>query len=747
MQVHARIQYGIATDARLHIGVSRLMNAHALVRALYLIILQVSALLCNVNLRSTNCLPEDWPMPTGPRPAMTHAGPTPAHPCHTGLPYTSSNVQSSDSCRPGTTLCRNSKSFYTCGQFTRGSTRWTWGALRNVAPGTTCISKVSPGSLIKSWRSEVFKQITRNERYSVEGTGSNAVNSPSVFEIIVSPFKKLTNLFKRDENDDDSENDNNDNNSTTVEDIDNPWDDLEHVGESISNADGNDTPRWMHNDDDEPPVDDSDAPTSIKEIDPTELPDDEEGDGDDGDDGEIAGEDEGEIADVGDEVGDVAETAADVGEVGEAVEGGVSIGEILEGVLPFLLLSAPEAPPAEAAIDAPTVAPIEGFSSPALLRRQESDEDGLPLEDESILQPLSVPQRKDSDPESLALDPFLYLGRQMSNDVPTSPFDDLYQEETLGNGAPLPNSLLEDPVANDTPIEEIDPEELPLVYEDGANLALNTLNVLGDFDKKRIRKRQVDDEDIEADAASAAELYWGKPKDTLTGNLRNLAEESWAQEYGYDDDDAGAQGATSETTSDETSTATPATDEASKDGSEYNFREVAINEADYDGLAEDDVDTSSADEVTTDSATTEEVFGNEGLADTEDLDAQSAVDAKTFSEETPLDTEFLEADSPESEQPSSEDQSESDYPVFRSRRSIRRQSKATDDSKLSSTGGDGLDLDPVALFGEEPADFNKKWPVVENTEVSQLMNHIPQMALTENSGRSRDEHVQISAQD
>lgn len=52
-------------------------------------------------------------------------------------------------CKPGSFLCKSSTQFYTCGQF-GGSPEWSYGALRDVAPGMHCEPKLTRGSAKRS---------------------------------------------------------------------------------------------------------------------------------------------------------------------------------------------------------------------------------------------------------------------------------------------------------------------------------------------------------------------------------------------------------------------------------------------------------------------------------------------------------------------------------------------------------------------------------------------------------------------
>jgi hypothetical protein len=49
-------------------------------------------------------------------------------------------------CRPGTFLCKSETQFYTCGQYGEGSEIWSYGALRDVAEGMSCVPHLTRGS-------------------------------------------------------------------------------------------------------------------------------------------------------------------------------------------------------------------------------------------------------------------------------------------------------------------------------------------------------------------------------------------------------------------------------------------------------------------------------------------------------------------------------------------------------------------------------------------------------------------------
>jgi hypothetical protein len=49
-------------------------------------------------------------------------------------------------CRPGTFLCKSETQFYTCGQYGTGPDVWSYGALRDVAEGMSCVPQLTRGS-------------------------------------------------------------------------------------------------------------------------------------------------------------------------------------------------------------------------------------------------------------------------------------------------------------------------------------------------------------------------------------------------------------------------------------------------------------------------------------------------------------------------------------------------------------------------------------------------------------------------
>lgn len=65
------------------------------------------------------------------------------------LEYVNGNVENYLPCKPGTFLCKSEIQFYTCGKF-GGESEWSYGALRDVAPGMSCEPKLSHGSAKRS---------------------------------------------------------------------------------------------------------------------------------------------------------------------------------------------------------------------------------------------------------------------------------------------------------------------------------------------------------------------------------------------------------------------------------------------------------------------------------------------------------------------------------------------------------------------------------------------------------------------